>query len=98
MNLGQNAVIASDIAVLSYVKEKYPEKRVHLSVQASASNVQAIEFYRKHFGIKRVVLPRVLTVDEIAALRSQTSVGLRYLPWASLHKQQDSVSLFISNQ
>ena len=73
---GADAVIASDIAVLSYVKEKYPEKRVHLSVQASASNVQAIEFYRKHFGIKRVVLPRVLTVDEIAALRSQTSVEL----------------------
>ena len=73
---GADAVIASDIAVLSYVKDKYPEKRLHLSVQASASNAQAIEFCRKHFGIKRVVLPRVLTVDEIAALRSQTSVEL----------------------
>ncbi len=75
-NSGADAVIASDIAVLSYVKEKYPEKRLHLSVQASASNAQAIEFCRKHFGIKRVVLPRVLTVDEIAALRKQTSVEL----------------------
>lgn len=73
---GADAVIASDIAVLSYVREKYPEKRLHLSVQASASNVQAIEFCRKHFGIKRVVLPRVLTVDEIAALRSRTGVEL----------------------
>lgn len=73
---GADAVIASDVAVLSYVKDKYPEKRLHLSVQASASNAQAIEFCRKHFGIKRVVLPRVLTVDEIAALKSQTSVEL----------------------
>ena len=73
---GADAVIASDIAVLSYVKDKYPEKRLHLSVQASASNAQAIEFCRKHFGIKRVVLPRVLTVDEIAALKSQTGVEL----------------------
>src|SRR3989304_2059569 len=40
------------------------------------TNAQAIEFCRKHFGIKRVVLPRVLTVDEIAALKSQTSVEL----------------------
>jgi len=73
---GADAIIASDIAVLSYVKEKYPEKRLHLSVQASASNAQAIEFCRKHFGIKRVVLPRVLTVDEITALRGQTNVEL----------------------
>ena len=74
--LGADAVIASDIAVLSYVREKYPGKRVHLSVQASASNAQAIEFYRKHFGIKRVVLPRVLTIDEIRALRMQTDIEI----------------------
>ncbi len=73
---GADAVIASDIAVLSYVRNKYPDKRLHLSVQASASNAQAIEFYRKHFAVKRVVLPRVLTVDEIAALKSRTAVEL----------------------
>ena len=71
-----DAVIASDIAVLSYIKDRYPGKRVHLSVQASASNVQAIEFFRKHFGIKRVVLPRVLTIDEIRALRTETDVEI----------------------
>lgn len=74
--LGADAVIASDIAVLSYIKKRYPEKRVHLSVQASASNLQAIEFYHRHFGIKRVVLPRVLTIDEIRALRKETDVEI----------------------
>ncbi|MCC7201290.1 MAG: U32 family peptidase [Nitrospirae bacterium] len=73
---GADAVIASDIAVLSYVREKYPDKRLHLSVQASASNAHAIEFCRRHFGIKRVVLPRVLTIEEIRALRERTSVEL----------------------
>ncbi len=75
-HFGADAVIASDIAVLSYIKKNHPGKRVHLSVQASASNVQAIEFYRRHFGIKRVVLPRVLTIDEIRALRKETDVEI----------------------
>ena len=75
-SLGADAVIASDMAVLSYIQGRYPEKRMHLSVQASASNAEAIEFYRRHFGIKRVVLPRVLTIDEIRALRAETNVEI----------------------
>ena len=75
-SLGADAVIASDMAVLSYIQGRYPEKRVHLSVQASASNAEAIEFYRRHFGIKRVVLPRVLTIDEIRELRAETNVEI----------------------
>lgn len=74
--LGADAVIASDIAVLAYIKDRHPGKRVHLSVQASASNAEAIEFYRRHFGIKRVVLPRVLTIDEIRSLRSRIDVEI----------------------
>lgn len=73
---GADAVIASDIAVLSYARDKYPGMRLHLSVQASASNVESIEFFRKHFGIKRVVLPRVLTLAEIRELRNQTDVEI----------------------
>ncbi|MBI5192192.1 MAG: U32 family peptidase [Nitrospirae bacterium] len=73
---GADAVIASDIAVLSYARTKYPGMRLHLSVQASASNVRSIEFFRKHFGIKRVVLPRVLTLDEIRELRDQTDIEI----------------------
>jgi len=74
--LGADAVIASDISVLSYIRKRYSGKRVHLSVQASASNVEAIEFYRRHFGIKRVVLPRVLTIDEIRELRKETDIEI----------------------
>jgi len=74
--LGADAVIASDMGVLSFIKERFPEKRVHLSVQASASNPEAIKFYQKHFGIKRVVLPRVLTIDEIQILRTMVDVEI----------------------
>jgi len=65
---GADALILADIGLLDYAARKYPELRRHLSVQASASNPEAIRFYHEAFGIQRVVLPRVLTLEEIAAL------------------------------
>ncbi|MCA1907294.1 MAG: U32 family peptidase [Magnetospirillum sp.] len=66
--LGADAVILADIGLIDYAARTHPELRLHLSVQAAASNPQAIAFYAERFGVKRVVLPRVLTVPEIAAI------------------------------
>jgi putative protease len=68
--LSADAVILADIGLLDYAARKHPRLRLHLSVQAAASNPLAIGFYTERFGIKRVVLPRVLTVAEIAALNA----------------------------
>ncbi|MBI5287079.1 MAG: U32 family peptidase, partial [Deltaproteobacteria bacterium] len=38
------------------------------------SNYESINFYKRHFGIKRVILPRVLTVDEMKVLRQGSGV------------------------
>jgi putative protease len=40
-------------------------------VQAAAANADIINFYAETFGVKRVVLPRVLSVPEIAAINSE---------------------------
>ena len=66
--LGADALILADVGLLDYAARRHPEARLHLSVQAAASNPAAIAFYAERFGVKRVVLPRVLTVQEIAAL------------------------------
>jgi putative protease len=71
---GADALILADIGLLDYAAQKFPALRRHLSVQASASNPEAIRFYHEAFGIKRVVLPRVLTLEEIAALNRQVPV------------------------
>jgi len=63
-----DALILADFGLMAYVAEKYPEQRLHVSVQASASNPDAIRFLVEAFGAKRVVLPRVLTVQDIARL------------------------------
>ncbi len=72
--IGVDAVILADIGLLAWAKENVPQLRRHLSVQASASNASAINYYVEEFDVRRVVLPRVLTLDEITALNSQIHV------------------------
>ena len=69
--LKADAVIVADMGLLDYAARKYPSLRLHLSVQAAAANPDAINFYVERFCVKRVVLPRVLTVPEIAAINQE---------------------------
>jgi len=71
---GADAVIAADLAVLDHAATRHPHLRLHLSVQAAANTPEAIRFYADTFGVKRVVLPRVLSVPEIAALNREIDV------------------------
>ncbi len=65
---GADALILADLGLLDYATRIHPRQRLHVSVQAAAANPQAIRFYIEAFGVKRVVLPRVLTVAEIATI------------------------------
>jgi len=71
---GADAIILADIGVLDYATRHQPSTRRHLSVQASASNSLSIAFFRDHFDVKRVVLPRVLSIEEVAALVKKTGM------------------------
>ena len=66
VRVGVDAVIVADMGVADYAARAYPDLRLHLSVQAGASSPEAISFHCQEFGVKRVVLPRMLTVAEIA--------------------------------
>ncbi len=83
---GVDALIVADIAMLDYAARKYPQLELHLSVQASATNVAAIDFYQQNFNVKRVVLPRVLSVHQVKQLsRNITSdVELEVFAFGSL--------------
>src|SRR5690606_2718875 len=71
---GVDAVIVADLGVLACAREAHPNLRLHLSVQAAAGSPEAIAFYARTYGVKRVVLPRVLSVEEIAALNREIEV------------------------
>jgi len=72
--LGADAAILADMGLLDYARKRHPQLRRHLSVQAGASNGESIAFFIEAFGVSRVVLPRVLTVPEIAKLNATLDV------------------------
>ena len=69
--LGVDAFIVADMGVADYIARTYPGIRLHLSVQAAASSPEAIRYYCENFGVKRVVLPRILTIPEIRQIRRE---------------------------
>ena len=84
VDLGANAAIIADIATLDYATNKYPELELHLSVQASATNTAAIDFYKQNFNVKRVVLPRVLSIHQVKQLSRNTDMPLEVFAFGSL--------------
>ncbi len=81
---GADAIILADIGLLDYATRSHPGLRRHLSVQASAANALSILFYREHFDIKRVVLPRVLSVEDVASLIQQTEMETEVFAFGSV--------------
>lgn len=71
VDLGIDAIIVADIGVANYARCHHPDLRLHLSVQAGAPSVEAIKYYCEEFGVKRVVLPRILTIPEIKSLKQE---------------------------
>jgi len=82
--LGADALIVADTAVMAHCRREHPGLRLHLSVQASATTHAAIEFYRQRYGIQRAVLPRVLTVQQVAQVVRQSQVDIEVFGFGSL--------------
>ena len=82
--LGADALICADTAVLAYARDHHPQLRLHLSVQASATTYEAIEFYRERYGIQRAVLPRVLTLSQVGHVCRHTDAEIEVFGFGSL--------------
>src|SRR5574337_1280825 len=82
--LGADALIVADVAVMRYCRDRHPDLRLHLSVQASATSHAAIAFYRERYGVVRAVLPRVLTLEQVGDLIRHTEVDIEVFGFGSL--------------
>ncbi|MEW6759815.1 MAG: peptidase U32 family protein [Pseudomonadota bacterium] len=81
---GIDAVILADPGLMEYAARVHPELRLHLSVQGSATNAEAINFYHRHFGIARAVLPRVLSLAQVEQVIGNTPVEIEVFGFGSL--------------
>ena len=70
--LGVDAIIVSDPGIIMTAREVVPNLELHLSTQANNVNYKSAEFWHKN-GVKRIVLARELSLEEIKELRAELS-------------------------
>lgn len=81
---GVDALIAADMGVLEYASTRYPALPLHLSVQGSATSWRSLQLMHDLFGIKRAVLPRVLSATQVERLVADSPVPLEVFGFGSL--------------
>lgn len=65
-----DALIMADPGLIMLARETWPDMAIHLSVQANTVNYAAVKFWQR-LGIKRIILSRELSLDEIAEIRQE---------------------------
>ncbi len=68
IELGPDALIMADPGLIMLVRERWPDLAVHLSVQANTMNYASVRFW-KQLGIRRVILSRELSLDQVEEIR-----------------------------
>jgi len=71
-NLKPDAFIVSDLGVLEVVREVADKVEIHMSTQANITNYQAVKVLAG-LGVKRVVLARELSLEEIAQIKEKVA-------------------------
>ena len=82
--LGVDALIAADPGVLAYASRRHPALNLHLSVQGSATNAAALALYQQRYGIRRAVLPRVLSLAQVRQVAEKSPVPIEVFAFGSL--------------
>ncbi len=70
MEFGPDALIMADPGLIMLVRARWPDTPIHLSVQANTVNYAAVKFWQS-VGIKRIILSRELSLDEVEEIRQQ---------------------------
>lgn len=73
--LGFDGIILSDLGMIDFVRERYPDLDVHVSTQANTTNKATAKTYER-MGVKRIVLARELTLPEIREVRDAVDLEL----------------------
>ena len=80
---GIDAVIVQDLGFVKFLKENFPDLKIHGSTQMTVANhVEANKL--KELGLTRVCLARELSFEEIKSIREKTDIELEIFVSGSL--------------
>jgi len=74
-DIGIDAAIVSDPGVMTIIRKTVPDLPIHLSTQASVTNYETVMFWYNQ-GIKRIVLARELSLEEIKEITDKAPKDL----------------------
>jgi len=84
MALGIDTLIVADTGVMDYIRSRSDDFPIHLSVQASSTNLESLNYYYHNFAIRRAVLPRVLSLAQVSKLARTAPVEIEVFGFGSL--------------
>lgn len=90
-----DALIIQDLGLLKIVRDIFPDFEVHMSTQASVYNEYGVDFFKK-LGVKRVVLARENTIEEISAICNSTNLDIEVFVHGALCMSYSGQCLFSS--
>ena len=93
--VGADGVIVQDLGAVRLCQEFFPKLRVHASTQMNVASASAANLLGTA-GVKRVVLSRELSADEIRAVRSGCNIELEVFVHGSLCASESGLCLFSS--
>ena len=92
---GVSAIIVQDIGLASLLVKYFPDLPIHASTQMTISNIYGVKLAEK-IGLKRVVLARELSLQEIANIRKNTDLELECFGHGALCVSYSGQCLFSS--
>jgi putative protease len=72
-NIGIDAVIIQDLGLIRLARKYLPDLDLHASTQMTAHNIEGARFL-KEIGLKRVVLARELTKEDVAEIGNKAGI------------------------
>jgi U32 family peptidase len=73
--LETDAFIVADPGILFLLRDRIPNKSIHLSTQANTLNSESIKFWQQQ-GVSRINIARELNKNEISLIRKKTDMEL----------------------
>jgi len=73
--IGVDAVLVQDLGLIELINTHIPKLKIHASTQMTLENQVKLDYIEKK-GIKRVVLPREMTKEEISSLKTNMELEI----------------------
>lgn len=93
--VGPDALIVQDYAVMRMAQEFFPDMELHASTQMNVESSNAVKLLQKN-GLKRMVLARELGLEEIKKIKSETGAELEVFVHGALCVSESGLCLFSS--